>query len=124
MQEIMNLLINNSATVIHPFVLALQITTVSAQYNVDPELVTRIIIVESHGRPDAVNKISNDHGLMQIHGIQGKLCGQDWRCNLRLGAAILAKTRRICEYNLGPKGKHKKYKKTCEGYEKKIRNIK
>ncbi len=124
MQTIMNMLLDNSATAIHPFVLAMHIVAASAQYNVDPETVTRIIIVESRGSPKAYNRTSNDYGLMQVHGQRGRECGSDWHCNLNLGVAILAKTGRTCEYNLGPKGKQKKYKKTCEGYERKLRKVK
>ncbi len=124
MQAIMNMLLDNSATTLHPFVLAIHIVSASAQYSVDPELMTRIVIVESNGRPNAVNTLSSDYGLMQVHGALGRKCGPDWDCNLRQGAAILAKTHRTCEYNLGPKGKQRKYRKTCEGYERKIRGVK
>jgi len=94
------------------------------------ETVVRIVIIESRGRPYAFNKKSRDYGVMQINyytarsmGLS-KECLWDWRCNLHAGVSILASTRRVCYYNLGPKFLNEVRMRACKRYEDKVASIK
>jgi hypothetical protein len=103
----------------------------SHAYHVDPILVTKVLIVESHGNTDAYNAKTHDHGLMQLndrtllqHNISLQ-CAYNWWCNLEQGIKLLSKAKRPCAYNLGNRGSQDKSKtKQCLRYEKKLSNIK
>ena len=107
--------------------LAPEIYNVSREYNVDAEVLTRIILVESKGVPTAKNAKTGDYGLMQISPRTAKAyhisqnCLKDWHCNLRRGAQILRDMQkstiyRECAYNVGPAGTIRK-PKACARYE-------
>lgn len=126
---IIMLLMQYGSGAIEPVELANEIIVVSERYNVDPELVTRIIIVESRANPKAYNSASQDTGLMQINKVHQvpQVCLNDWRCNLAKGVALLAhmkrsKNFRPCHYNTGAAGS-RKYPKQCLQYETKIANL-
>lgn len=103
----------------------------SLRHNVDPHLLTRIVLVESRGVATAYNSKTKDHGLLQVneatrkaYGIS-KWCLKIWQCNLDAGARILADMyampgARPCVFNIGPKGRFEKYATTCESYERKL----
>lgn len=92
----------------------------------NPELVARIMIVESNCKANAVNKRSHDYGLMQINKLHkiSKECLKDARCNIKAGVSILHSFRkkRICAYNVG--FRIDSLPKTCETYERKLRRLK
>lgn len=128
-EAILALLIAHAAPqAVEPAKLAHEIMVVSKQYNADPELLTRIILVESRGIANAYNSHSADHGLMQINSRTARAygiphsCLYDWKCNLRAGARLVAKLRRPCHYNTGAVGA-KKYPKQCLRYEKNLANL-
>lgn len=110
--------------------LAKEIMLISEQHKVSPVLVTQIIMTESRGRADAVNKVSHDYGLMQLNVHTMKAykvsmsCALSWKCNLKAGILIvkdLKKHKRYtdCMYNLGPR-KAFKLPKLCERYEQRL----
>ena len=112
-------------------VLASAIIVAAAKHGVDPTLLARIVVVESGGKADAFNASSDDHGLVQINSGTAALynistsCLKDWKCNLDASARILKdllamKGATACVYNLGPKGRFKRYQKACENYETKL----
>jgi soluble lytic murein transglycosylase-like protein len=135
MEAILAILVDN----MHPKAvqaenLAAAIYWESMQAGVDPELVARIVVVESSGRERAVNYGTADFGLMQINKRTAQAysvsqqCLMNWKCNLKAGIKILADMQRIspdrpCMYNLGPKGRFKKYKNKCSKYEQKLESI-
>ncbi len=113
--------------------LALAIVQLSQQYEVDEQLVMRIIIVESRGRAGAYNSRTKDTGLMQINKSTAWLygfkdsCLRNWRCNLEAGIIILSdlqehKKYRPCTYNTGPRWEKKIT--SCRKYESKLALIK
>lgn len=92
--------------------LAPAIYRLSRQYNVSQSLVTKIIIQESRGRADAYNHASKDCGVAQLNAktirlykldVQHMCNPANWRLNLAVGVKILAKAKRPCEFNQGPK---------------------
>lgn len=117
-----------------PKVLAPAIIEAARAHNVDPKLIARIVIIESRGKADAYNAKTGDYGLMQLnkatilaYGIS-ETCVKNWRCNLIKGTKVLAdmlsmKGARSCVYNLGPKGRFKKYETACVRYETKLASI-
>lgn len=114
--------------------LATAILRVSRDYQVDAQLIARIVVVESRGRADVVNKLTGDYGLMQVNKATqiaygfSDACMRNWRCNLRAGTLVLSdllkmKSSRPCAYNVGPKGRFLKYREVCERYELKLASI-
>lgn len=105
--------------------LASEIVTVSKEHNLDPVLLTKVVLVESNAKPDAVSS-TGDIGLMQINEVHGlaPLCAFNWKCNLRHGAKLLAKAPAPCAYNIGTNAylNGKKIKK-CLQYQEKLDNI-
>lgn len=108
--------------------LAPQLLATALQHDVDPKLLTRIVLLESRGVATAYNSKTVDHGLVQINEATRKAyglsnwCMRIWQCNLNAGARILADMYKIadarpCVYNLGPKGRFARYEKTCNKYE-------
>lgn len=110
---------------VHPKELATAILQESSAQGIDARLVARIMLQESRGKANAYNKHSKDRGIMQINEKTAKAakisseCLQNWRCNLRQGVKLLAKTNRPCAYNLGNAGS-KKWPKSCIKYEMKL----
>lgn len=111
--------------------LAPAIIEISQEFNLDPLLVTQIVLQESKGDPDAYNPASHDHGLMQINqatAISLKLtpkCLYDWKCNLRAGASILHQFSKYsdfqpCFYNTGRIGSKRDGGKKCLAYHEKL----
>lgn len=104
--------------------LAPAIQRLSIKYQVDPEVVAAIVMVESRGNPTAYNKASNDAGLMQINVHTAKKYRFDtsklfnWNFNLEYGIIILSdmRGRPICTYNIG----YRKLPKACAIYNKRI----
>lgn len=127
---ILALLINNLAPgAVSPHALAAEILLVAEEYDVNPETVARIIIIESRGLEHAYNKRTNDHGLMQLNGRTMQLygismhCAMSWRCNLHTGALILSHTKRVCQYNVGTAPLKGTLLKNCLKYERKLANL-
>lgn len=114
--------------------LATAIVSESARWNVDPILVTSIIVVESGGRPGAFNAKSRDYGLMQINhktatamGINTE-CLMNWQCNLKSGIKIVTmlqkhKSFEPCMYNTGAAGSKRNNGKNCLHYQQKLDKI-
>lgn len=111
--------------------LAAEIVKVSVKYNLDAYDLTRIVLVESGGRPKAKNGTTHDYGIAQINIYTAlaykasQACLEDWKCNLDLAGHILAdlqrsKHYRICHYNVGPKRDISKY---CLRYEAKLAKV-
>lgn len=111
--------------------LAPAILETAIKHAVDPQLLARIVVVESAGRAAAVNQVTDDHGLLQINFRTAGLynistsCLHDWKCNLDAGAKILSDLLKIrgataCSFNLGPKGRFIRYKNACEQYESRL----
>lgn len=112
-------------------ILAPAIVSAAAKHGVSATLLARIVVVESGGRAGAFNKDTDDHGLVQINSGTASLynistsCLKDWKCNLEASARILKdllamKGATACTYNLGPKGRFKRYQKACDTYETKL----
>lgn len=87
--------------------LAPEIVRLATEVGLSPQLLTAVVLQESGGVALAYNAKSHDHGLMQINqrtaiglGLTVK-CLYDWRCNLRVGARLLAEGARPCSYNVG-----------------------
>ena len=130
MEAILALLLNNLAPDSVPAKpLARAILQVSAKYDVDPETLTRVLLVESKGRPYAYNLHSSDWGIMQINERTAMShnwtfqCMLNWRCNLELGAKVLSETDRICRYNVGTGALTGKRLKACLRYEQKLEDL-
>ena len=123
--SILSLLI--SANISNPKPLANSIDLVSSQEQVDPVILTKMVIVESKGNPLAVNSRTEDYGILQIHlkvhPEIGFMCAMIQDCGLRAGAKILKTLNRPCEYNLGKKGAIINVKK-CLQYESNLDSIK
>lgn len=113
--------------------LATAIERYSKAFDVDPILVTQIMLTESKGDPNAFNPKSHDYGLMQINKHTAKAmsfntrCLQNWECNLKAGIRVISvlqqyKRYRPCMYNVGPNVKRKH--NTCLTYERKLASIK
>lgn len=106
--------------------LAPAIIAVSAKYNLDPELVTRIILTESRGRANAINLKTEDYGLMQINIKTATAMGvskQDlmvWQKNIQIGAKVLSQMDRICRYNVGTAKLQGPRLERCTKYERKL----
>lgn len=125
------LLSNASPQAVPADVLAPEILRVAQKRQVSAIMLTRIILVESRGVANAKNDETEDYGLLQInertrssYGFT-RACLKDWKCNLDAGAQILSDLLmmdggRVCAYNLGPKGRFKKYREHCLNYERKI----
>lgn len=114
--------------------LAPAIVYAAERHNVEPELLARIIMVESNGNPKAVNATSDDHGLTQINARTAEAynispwCLKTWQCNLHYSAKILADMKKMrgfrpCMYNAGPKGRLERFKTVCEKYETKLASL-
>lgn len=111
--------------------LAPVIIRLSELYDVDPMVITRIIMVESKGLAKAYNKRTNDYGLMQLNGRTMKAygitkqCALTWQCNLEAGIRILADISdgRTCRYNVGSGKLHKQKLVRCLRYERKLASI-
>lgn len=109
--------------------LAAEVMWLSAAYEVNPETVARIIIVESRGREKAMNRSTNDYGLMQLNEVTMKRmgismkCAMHWKCNLKMGIRILSGTNRVCQYNVGTGSLIDARLKRCLHYEKKLANL-
>ncbi len=128
---ILALLIAHSAPNAIPApVLAKEIALVSKEYKIDALTLARIVLQESKGNPLAYNATSSDHGLVQINqrtaiGFNTTVrCLYNWRCNLRLGAKLIASQKknpryRPCMYNVGVSGASKNIK-ACVRYEQQL----
>lgn len=131
MQYVFQLLLLYSAPGAVPAAeLAPVIMSVSAKYNVDPVLVTALILAESGGRPYAYNATSQDHGLLQInHRLArdlsiGPTCLYNYRCNLLVGIRHFAALKRPCLYNLGKNRKLRgRYVSMCDAYEARLASL-
>lgn len=115
-----------------PKKLAPALIRLSEKHNVPVKLLVSVMMVESAGIAEAFNGETVDHGIMQVNDASirnyklDKSQIKNWRYNLESGTVILAdlmkyKGFRPCFYNLGPKGKLAKYKKTCDNYERKLK---
>lgn len=114
--------------------LAPAIMKVAVKYRISATLLTRIVLIESRGVASAYNAETFDLGLMQInertriaYGLTD-VCMADWRCNLEAGAMILAdmlamEGSRPCVFNVGPRGRFKKYETVCKQYERRLASI-
>lgn len=79
------------------------------EYEVDPDIVVRIVLQESRGLEKAINRRSHDYGLMQINRRTarsyqvGPKCLMNWKCNLEAGIRILSEVPHgdVCRYNIG-----------------------
>ncbi len=122
---------NASPKAVQPKVLAPVIIRLSKQYDVNPDTIVRIILIESKGIASAYNKRTNDYGLMQINGRTAKAyglskaCLRNWECNLEAGIRVLADIRdgRVCRYNVGSGRLHKAKLSRCITYERKLASI-
>lgn len=107
--------------------LAYLIAEVSIQENVDPILVTRMVIVESRGNPRAINWKTGDYGIAQInvksHPHIPMTCLMNAECGLREGIKILKATKRPCQYNLGRGVLTEARMRKCVQYESKLASI-
>lgn len=113
--------------------LANEIIQVASIYKVDPVLLTQMVLIESKGEASAYNKVSMDHGLVQINqktavarGLP-QSCLYNWKCNLRFAANLISEQSkkanwRPCIYNVGRVGM-KRYPKACLRYETKLASI-
>jgi soluble lytic murein transglycosylase-like protein len=87
--------------------LAPAIMRLSCKYNVDPMIVTRVMLLESRGDASAYNAKTHDHGLMQLNDKTIARYGfdkervYDWEYNLEAGVIILSRYKRLCIYNVG-----------------------
>jgi soluble lytic murein transglycosylase-like protein len=112
-------------------ILAKEIVHVSNAHNINPILVTKIILQESKGIENAYNPSSGDHGIMQLNnatianmGLSHK-CVYNWKCNIKAGTKLLAtlnkhKDFRPCHYNTGRVGSKRNGGKNCLAYEYKL----
>lgn len=111
----------------NPQPLAYAITKVAFAEDVDPILMTQIVIAESNGRPHAINTRTGDYGLMQIHLDAhpeiGLMCAMSLECNLVAGAKIIKSLDRICQYNIGKKPMTEKRLRLCLKYEARLATI-
>jgi soluble lytic murein transglycosylase-like protein len=102
---------------LQPPELKTQIIKLSMEFHLDPELVARIIMVESRGRLTATSK-TGDIGLMQVnpHNVahynwSPKKIKTDTAYSIRAGLIVLTALRRqyktrepatwVCRYNIG-----------------------
>ncbi len=129
---ILALLMNNLAPGSIPAEkLAIAIMEAAHKHNIDPVVLTKIVLVESNGLEKAHNAASSDFGIAQINKYTARsmgvlhTCLMNYKCNLNTAAKIISdmKKFRVCMYNLGPKGKHKKYETACLRYERKISSL-
>ncbi len=106
-----------------------EIIRIAHKYEQDPELITRIILLESKGLAGAMNEKTHDYGIMQINiktAASMKLntaCLFDWRCNLEAGVKILSKVNRVCRYNVGTASLTGTRLNNCLTYELKLASI-
>lgn len=116
-----------AAHVPNPQPLAHSILRVSSLEDVDPIMMTQIILVESNGNPQAINTGTGDYGLMQIHldahPETGLMCAMSMECNLRAGARIIKSLDRICQYNIGKKPMTERRLRLCLKYEERLATI-
>ncbi len=110
--------------------LAALISRLAKKYDIDQNLISKVLLQESRGLEYAYNAKSDDHGIMQINGKTADSrhismsCLYDWKCNLEQGVRIISdlqlkKDFRICLYNVGPHGAAKHMDK-CINYERKL----
>lgn len=108
----------------NPEPLAYSIMNVAIREDVDPILMTQVVIAESNGNPQAINTRTGDYGLMQIHLDAhpqiGLLCAMSIDCNLTAGAKIIKTLDRICQYNIGKKSMTEARLKKCLKYERRL----
>ncbi len=109
--------------------LAPVILKLSLEYDVDPDTITRIILVESKGLEKAYNKHTKDYGLMQLnyHTMKARginvTCALNWQCNLEQGIIILSELSRTCRYNVGSGSLTNNKLQRCLRYETKLAAI-
>lgn len=111
--------------------LAPAIIYAALRHDVDPKLLTRILLVESRGISTAVNTATDDHGLMQINKKTQELygisdwCVKIWQCNLDKAALILSEMPedRTCRYNVGTRRIIGRLEVACLHYERKLASI-
>lgn len=102
--------------------LAPAIRRASIKFHVPERMIASVMLVESRGISNATSN-TKDYGIMQIapsHKVSQE-CLHDWQCNLDFGVFLLARTTRVCEYNVGPNWKNKL--KACKKYETKLEAI-
>lgn len=90
----------------------------SRKYNIDSRALASVLLVESGGVEAAVNSATHDYGIAQLHKPYSIECAMHAECAIDEAAARIAKMHRLCEYNLGPKGKFVKYATQCKRYER------
>jgi len=111
--------------------LAPAIIYAALRHDVDPKLLTRILLVESRGIATAINTATDDHGLMQINKRTQALygisdwCVKIWQCNLDKAAKILADMPedRTCRFNVGTRRIVGRLEEACLKYERKLASI-
>lgn len=122
------LTVYSAPNAVPPTQLAVEIIKQSAIHHLDPVVVTAIVLQESKGVELAYNPTSHDFGLMQINATTARslnisnICLQSWKCNLKVGTAILANLAkytdfRMCHYNTGRVGSKRNNYKKCIAYE-------
>lgn len=124
---VLSLLVSHSAPGAVPAnELVTAIIEVADIYDLDPVLITQIILTESRGRANAVNSRTQDYGLMQINIKTAEAYNVpirdllQWRKNLTLGAKVLATFDRTCRYNVGTARLHGARLDRCIRYEQKL----
>ncbi len=130
MELILALLLNNLAPGAIPAEkLAPAIIKAANKFEVDPVLLTRIVLVESKGLEKAQNEITQDYGIAQLNintmnamGITKK-CALEYKCNLMWAAKILSQFKRVCSYNVGTGSLIGTRLKNCLRYEQRLAKI-
>lgn len=93
-------------------------------WKVDTVTLRAIIQVESTGCKFIYNRKSGDSGCAQVNkvhflGFRDMQLLSDYRFSIPIGAYLLSRTKRLCEYNLGRAGA-KKYPESCLKYERMV----
>lgn len=122
---------NSSPKAVPADKLAPVILKLAREYELEPDLITRIILLESKGEEKAYNRHTKDFGLMQINARTAKAyglsrtCLMAWKCNLEAGIRILSDIGdgRVCRYNVGSKPLKGLRLKSCLKYERKLASI-
>lgn len=103
------------------------------KHGIRPELMMRILAVESKFDLNAYNAATDDYGLVQLNARTARAmgvtteCQLAWPCLLEAGYAVAAyslKRGNICFYNTGPGPLRGKRKFNCNRYLTKLEGIK
>lgn len=121
-----------------PLRLAKAFVASAHKYNLPPNLLAAVAMVESRYYVGAVNKKSNDFGIMQVNqynidamGLSKKRLLTDIEYSIDSGARILAYFAKryyvqegrdwVCRYNIGTRKKTSALEAICKRYNKKVR---